>query len=148
MYASKSQRLKVDQTTSKLGILAVLLLMFGLILSNTLIQSEKQVIIFISILGSFLILFSTKFENLQKKPTAFVVKPFDFLGQSSFSIYIFHLPVMQLSYFLLGDRLQSFDVFWIYSVSIFSIFVSAALYFLFEKHTYRSRSMAYKFFGI
>jgi peptidoglycan/LPS O-acetylase OafA/YrhL len=148
MFSSKSKHSQIETSGSNLHILAILLIIFGSVISNTLIQSEKHVIILISIFGSFAIFLSAKSDTSQKKPRNVFTKLFDFLGRSSFSIYVFHLPVMQLSYFMLGNRLQTMDVLLIYSVSVFSIFVSAVLYFLFEKHTFRSRTIAYKMLGI
>ena len=148
MFSSKSKRSQIETSGSNLHVLAILLLIFAFVLSNTLIQSEKQVIIFISVFGSYAILLSTKFNNSQKKSNTIVTKVFDFLGRSSFSIYVFHLPIIQLSYFILGDRLQSMEIFWMYSVSVSSIILSAILYFLFEKHTFRSRTIAYNILGI
>lgn len=148
MFSSKSKRSQIEPSNSNLHVLAILLLIFASVLSNTLIQSEKQVIILTSVFGSYAILLSTKFNNSQKKSKTVITKLFDFLGRSSFSIYVFHLPVIQLSYFILGDRLQSMEVLWIYSVSVSSIIFSAILYFLFEKHTFRSRTIAYNILGI
>ena len=148
IYASKSKSSKFNLSSRKLHFFAVLSLIIGLFLSNTFIDSYKHVIVLISIFGSFVIFLSTKFVAVKKIQKTFISKFFDFIGKSSFSIYVFHLPIMQLLFFMLGDRLKSPDVLWIYSVAMVSTLVSAALYFLFEKYTFGIRSMAYKILRI
>jgi peptidoglycan/LPS O-acetylase OafA/YrhL len=127
---------------------ALLSLAAGVLLTNTVIQSEVVVILLIAIFGFFFVLLSTRYTEYAGKPSKGIKKYLDFFGKASFTIYVFHLPFIQMFYTLLGQINQDYDVILVYLVSLLSTLSSAAFYFLFEKHTYQVRRFGYKVFHV
>lgn len=116
----------------------------GVLLTSTVTVSEVTVILLMAIFGSSLILLSTRYAANARKPSTGFSKYLDFFGKTSFSIYVFHLPIIYLYYALLGEIDQKYDVIVIYLMSVLSILTSVGFYFLFEKHTLRIRRIVYR----
>lgn len=144
LFSEFDKRSKEPPGFRNFWTLSLLLLAIGIILTSTVIDSEVTVILLMAISGSSLILLSTRYKEYVRKQSRGFRRYLDFFGKASFSIYVFHLPIVYLNYSLLGEIDQKYDVIVIYLIALLSILTSASFYFLFEKHTPRIRRIVYR----
>lgn len=144
IFSEMDKRLKGPSRFRQFWTLSLTSLAIGVILTSAVIDSEVIVILLMAIFGSSLILLSTCYKEYASKPSRGFRRYLDFFGKASFSIYVFHLPIVYLNYTLLGEIDQKYDVIVIYLIALLSILTSAGFYFLFEKHTLHVRRIVYR----
>ena len=115
----------------------IIYILFGLsfFLPNILNLSQFNTIIMsaISVSPIFLILITVlrdwKFQS--KTINLFLI----YLGNTSFSIYVFHVPIIQFIYRIRTPLSNDKEILFIYFTAILSAFISSIFYFFFEKYT-------------
>lgn len=140
--------------TNKLspGVLLVLCtasLGICMLISNILGLGRDSLTLFISIPSALVIFSIIRTEELPK-PVMSIVNLFSKIGHWSFSIYVFHLPVVMLLLVLAKEAAiaQGLPLAVItYITAVTAIPVTVALWYLTEKHTPTVRDSLYKVFG-
>lgn len=144
LFSKRAEKFEDRSRFRQYWALSLISVATGVLLTSTLIDSEVTVILLMAAFGSSLVLLSTRYAEKAKKPSTGFRRILDFFGKTSFSIYVFHLPIIYLYYALLGEIDQRYDLVVIYLMSILTILTSAGFYFLFEKHTLNVRLIVYR----
>ena len=128
--------------------IGLFLLIISCLISNLLALSENFTILFISIPASISIVSMAQISKRIKKSDSFIIIVLDYFGKTSYSIYIFHLPIVLL-YFKFYSSMQGISgIIQIYLVGLITIIFSSLAYFFFEKHTKNFRLYVYERFHI
>lgn len=116
------------------------------IVSNLLSLPENATILFCALPSALFVKRASIYHEEHLKQTLGIRLVFDLLGEASFSVYVFHLPLI----YLLSERWTGYSfisqLLLIYFFSICAIFVCCILFFAFESQTPKIRTYFYRFF--
>lgn len=124
-------------------LISLITLIVCTIYMHVLRTSDELTIFFVSIVSvpllSALIIISDNSSILENR----FIKNGNFLGNASFSVYIFHLPILKLMYAIFDIPQEKLPIMQIFGFASLSILASIVLYYPFERNTQKVRRLMY-----
>ena len=149
-YYLETQILDVWLTQRKnyVFFIGLFILIISFLISNLLSLNENLTILFISIPASIFIIAMAQISKRIKKPSSIGIALLDYFGKTSYSIYVFHLPIILLFFKFYSSMQGISGIIQIYLVGSITIIFSSLAYFFFEKYTKNFRLYVYERFQI
>lgn len=134
----------LNQRKNSIFFVGLFLLIISFLISNLLSLNENFTILFISLPASIFIIAMAQISKRINKPSSIGITLLDYFGKTSYSIYVFHLPIILLFFNFYSSLQGILGIIQIYLVGSITIIFSSLAYFFFEKYTKNFRLFVYE----